>query len=258
MVLVKEKMMKKLYLIGNFKMNMNLSELRPYLKSYKKVAKRAANSTGICVPYVYLDYVSRALKGSRAIYGVQDMYYQDHGAYTGEISPSMLQDYDTKLVIIGHSERRAMFGDTDEIVNKKLTTALKYGFTPILCFGETLEEREAGKVTAVIKKQLTKALAGLTKADGGKIFFAYEPIWAIGTGVVPTTEQLSKVVKQIRSIITKILDTTDDEIKLLYGGSLKPSNAKQILAINGVNGGLIGGACLKMEDFKSIIYENVE
>ena len=250
--------MKKLYLIGNLKMNMTKDELTPYLESYIDVANNTNNVTGICVPYVYLCKTAKALKGSKALWGVQNMNSEEKGAYTGEISPIMLKDFDTKLVIIGHSERRQMYNETDESVNKKVKVALNYCYTPIMCFGETLQEREANQHFDKIRSQIELGIEGLTKEEVKKIIFAYEPIWAIGTGKTATSVEAEEIIKYAKDIIAKKYNINRQEIIMLYGGSLKPSNAQEILSQPDIDGGLIGGACLKMEDFKSIIYTNVE
>lgn len=250
--------MKKLYLIGNLKMNMTRDEIVPYLDEYIKVANGADNVTGICVPYVYLCKTAKIIKGSKALWGVQNMNSEEKGAYTGEISPKMLQDFDTKLVIIGHSERRQMYNETDESVNKKVKVALAYGYTPIMCFGETLDEREGGKHFDKVRKQIELGIDGVTKEDVTKMIFAYEPIWAIGTGKTATSAEAEEIIKYAKDIIANKYGLEHKDIIMLYGGSLKPSNAKEILSQPDIDGGLIGGACLKMEDFKSIIYTNVE
>ena len=249
--------MKKLYLIGNLKMNMTKAELEPYFTQLKEVAKETDNMVGVCVPYVYLCFADYHLKDSNVYYGVQNMNAKDSGAYTGEVSPKMLQDYGTKLVILGHSERRQMYNETDASVNEKLHVALGYGYTPIVCFGESLEERENNKQFDIVKHQVEKALDNITKEDISKIIFAYEPIWAIGTGKTATSDQAQEIIAYAKGIIAEKYNVANSDIVMLYGGSLKPSNASEILSKQDIDGGLIGGACLKMEDFKSIIYTNV-
>ena len=240
----------KKYLIGNMKMNQSYDVLVPYFDELKKIADETENYVGVCVPNVYLNLAKDKLAGSKVHYGVENVYHQDKGAYTGETSVSMLKDFDTELVIVGHSERRQMFGDTDKEVNLKVKKVLAAGMTPILCYGESLDERKADKTKDVVLYQLDAALSGLTKADVEKIIFAYEPIWAIGTGVSATTEEAEEICKLSKDIIKEKFGA---ESIVLYGGSMKPSNAKELLSQPSIDGGLIGGACLKTDDFKGII-----
>jgi len=250
--------MKKLYLVGNLKMNMTKSELEPYFRDLKEIAEHTDNMVGVCVPFVYLCYADYLLKGSRVNYGVQNMNAKESGAYTGEVSPKMLKDYNTELVILGHSERRQYYNETDESVNEKLKTCLEYGYTAIVCFGESLSEREAGKEFDVVRTQITRALEDIDKDNVSKIIFAYEPIWAIGTGKTATSDQAQEIISFAKGIIAEKYGITNNDIVMLYGGSLKPNNATDILSKKDIDGGLIGGACLKVEDFKSIINTNVD
>lgn len=245
--------MKTLYLFGNLKMNLSMEELEDYFDSLKQVAGKSNNMVGVCVPYVYLPYAEEKLRGSRVLYGVQNMHELDGGAFTGEISAKMLADFDCDLVIIGHSERRIYYNETDEKVNLKAKKALDFGFTPIVCFGETEKQRKDLKHEEVVKNQLEKAIDGINKLDVKDIIFAYEPIWAIGTGVNATSEEAEKMIKYAKSIIAKKAKIKEDEIIMLYGGSLKPNNAEEILNMPSINGGLIGGACLDVDTFKQII-----
>ena len=240
----------KKYLIGNMKMNQSYDVLVPYFDELKKIADESTNYVGVCVPNVYLNLAKDKLAGSKVHYGVENVYHEDKGAYTGEVSVNMLKDFDTELVIVGHSERRQMFGDTDKEVNLKVKKVLAAGMTPILCYGESLEERKSEKTKDVVLYQLDAALSGLTKADVEKIIFAYEPIWAIGTGVSATTDEAEEICKLSKDIIK---DKFNAECIVLYGGSMKPSNAKELLSQPHIDGGLIGGACLKTDDFKGII-----
>ncbi len=251
-------MAKKLYLIGNLKMNMTRQEIEPYLDSVAEVANNANNVVGVCVPFVYLCMANKKLSNSKALYGVQNMNSKESGAYTGEISPKMLQDFGTKLVIIGHSERRQMYNETDASVNEKNKVALSYGYTPIMCFGETIDEREQGREFDRVRSQIELGIDGLTAEDVKRMIFAYEPIWAIGTGKTATSDQAQEIISFAKGIIAEKYGIKNEDIVMLYGGSLKPSNATDILSKKDIDGGLIGGACLKMEDFKSIIYTNVE
>ena len=248
--------MKKLYLIGNQKMNMSYAELEPYLEKLAEIASTSSNVVGVCVPSVYLDLTKYALEGSKVLYGAQNMYYKDSGAYTGEISANMLNDFNCDLVIIGHSERRAYFNETDEDVNLKVKKALESGITPIVCFGETLEERDGGMAHSVVEKQLVGALQDLEVEDVERIIFAYEPVWAIGTGVSATSEQAEEMIAFAKRLISDEFGIKSSIV--LYGGSLKPSNAEDILSKPSIDGGLIGGACLKLSDFENLINTKVE
>ena len=248
--------MKKLYLIGNQKMNMSYAELEPYLEKLADIASTSSNVVGVCVPSVYLDLTKYALEGSKVLYGAQNMYYKDSGAYTGEISANMLNDFNCDLVIIGHSERRAYFNETDEDVNLKVKKALESGITPIVCFGETLEERDGGMAHSVVEKQLAGALQDLEVEDVERIIFAYEPVWAIGTGVSATSEQAEEMIAFAKRLISDEFGIKSSIV--LYGGSLKPSNAEDILSKPSIDGGLIGGACLKLSDFENLINTKVE
>lgn len=249
-------MMKKLYLIGNMKMNMNFAVLEPYFEKLYNIASGTDNVVGVCVPYVYLDMAKGMLDGSRVLVGAQNMHFEEKGAYTGEISADMLNDIGCDMVIIGHSERRAYFHETDEEVALKVRKALVEGLTPILCFGETLEERESNTAFSVVERQLMTALEGLDEEEIGRIIFAYEPVWAIGTGVSATSEQAEEMIAFAKRLVEEQFDVKD--IIVLYGGSLKPSNALEILSKPSIDGGLIGGACLNIKDFEELIMTKVE
>ena len=240
----------KKYLIGNMKMNQSYDVLVPYFDGLRKIADDTNNYVGICVPNVYLNLAKDKLNGSKVHYGVENVYYKDNGAYTGETSVHMLKDFDTELVIVGHSERRQYFNETDKDVNLKTKKVLSCGMTPIICYGETLEERKLGSTKEVVSYQLDAALSGLTKEDISKVILAYEPVWAIGTGVSATTEEAEEICKLSKDIVREKYNM---EVIVLYGGSMKPSNAKELLSQPSIDGGLIGGACLKVEDFKGII-----
>ena len=240
----------KKYLIGNMKMNQSYAVLEKYFDEIKEIAANTENYVGVCVPNVYLNLAKDKLAGSKVHYGVENVYHEDKGAYTGEVSVNMLKDFDTELVIVGHSERRQMFGDTDKEVNKKVKKVLASGMTPILCYGESLEERKAGITNEVVLYQLEAALSGLDKDSVAKIIFAYEPIWAIGTGVSATDDEAEEICKLSKDIVREKFGV---EVVVLYGGSMKPANAKGLLSKPSIDGGLIGGACLKTEDFNGII-----
>ncbi len=240
------------YLIGNMKMNMDFKSLQDYFKDLIEATKDCKNTVGVCVPSVYLETASNNLSGANVLFGVQNMHYEDKGAFTGEISANMINDFDAKLVIVGHSERRSLFHESDEEINLKVKKAIASGLTPILCFGETKEEREEGKEKYIVQSQIELALKDLSKEDISKIIFAYEPVWAIGTGLTATKEQAEEMLAHTKELVFKICGLNADEIIGLYGGSMKPSNAKELLEMPSIDGGLIGGACLKVEDFKQI------
>ena len=248
--------MKKLYLIGNMKMNMNLNLLEPYFEGLTEIAGSSDNVVGVCVPYVYLDMAQGMLTGSKVLYGAQNMYHEDSGAYTGEISGKMLEDFGCDMVILGHSERRAYFHETDRDINLKVKKALSMGITPILCFGETLDERNGKMAFSVVERQLVGALEDLDEEEISRIIFAYEPVWAIGTGVSATSDQAEEMISFAKRLIEDQFGVTNTI--MLYGGSLKPSNADEILNKPSIDGGLIGGACLKLDDFEQIINTKVE
>ena len=240
------------YLIGNMKMNMDFKSLQDYFKDLIEATKDCKNTVGVCVPSVYLETTSNNLSGSNILFGVQNMHYEDKGAFTGEISANMINDFDAKLVVVGHSERRSLFHESDKEINLKVKKAIASGLTPVLCFGETKEEREAGKEKYIVQSQVELALKDLSKEDISKIIFAYEPVWAIGTGLTATKEQAEEMLAYTKELVFKICGLNADEIIGLYGGSMKPSNAKELLEMPSIDGGLIGGACLKVEDFKQI------
>ena len=248
--------MKKLYLIGNMKMNMSYGELEPYFEKLTTIANASDNVVGVCVPYVYINLAKYMLEGSKVLYGAENMHHEDKGAFTGEISAHMLNDFNCDLVILGHSERRMYFKESDEDINLKLHKALNEGLTPILCFGETLEERNENLAYSVVEKQLYGALQGIADEDFGRIIFAYEPVWAIGTGVSATSEQAEEMISFAKRTITDICEEATPIV--LYGGSLKGSNAEDILSKPRIDGGLIGGACLKIDEFAQIINTKVE
>lgn len=248
--------MKKLFLIGNQKMNMSYSELEPYFEKLAEIAGNSNNVVGVCVPYVYINLAKYMLEGSNVLFGAENMHYEDKGAYTGEISANMLNDFGCDLVILGHSERRQYFHEDDEMINLKLKKALETGITPILCFGETLEEREGGLTHTIIERQLTGALSDIDEEDLGRIIFAYEPVWAIGTGVSAKPEEAEEICAFAKTLLKEQFMLSD--CIMLYGGSLKPSNAQEILSKKSINGGLIGGACLNVNDFEQLINTKVE
>ena len=208
----------------------------------------------ICPPFTALSEVSEVVTGSNIYLGAQDFFWEEKGAYTGEVSSLMLKDTGCKYVIIGHSERRKYFGETNETVNKKLNTALKTGLLPIVCVGERLEEREGHKTFDVVKDHVENSLKGISKEDILRVTVAYEPVWAIGTGKTATPEQAEEVHKFIREIFIKMYgEETASLLRIQYGGSVTPDNIEGLMAKENIDGALVGGASLKVESFSSIV-----
>lgn len=250
--------MKKLYLIGNHKMNMTKSELEPYLKELAKLSKKTNNVVGVAVSTPYLYLADKYLRKTSVWYGAQNCHFEKKGAFTGENSVAMLKDFGCNICLVGHSERRQYDNETNEKVSLKIKALLRGGLKPILCFGETKDERDKDLTKKVIKTQLEEALADLSKEEIKKLIFAYEPVWAIGTGESATSKQAEDVARFVKQYISKLSDLTEGEIVLLYGGSLKPENAVEILSKTHIDGGLIGGACLKIETFQRLFSLDIE
>ena len=249
--------MSKKVIAGNWKMNMLPNEAINFIEEISGYIKDTENEVVLCVPYTDLFYSLLTAQGTNIKIGAQNMHWEEKGAYTGEISGSMLKSIGVEYVIIGHSERRQYFAETDETVNKKVKAALVNGLKPIVCVGETLEQREAGKTAEVITSQTEKALDGLTSEDVEKIIIAYEPIWAIGTGKTATSEDANNTIKEIREKIAKIYgQNTSERVIIQYGGSVKSTNAKELFEMSDINGALIGGASLKVEEFAKIVNYN--
>jgi len=214
----------------------------------------AAASCAVCAPAPYLAQCEAALAGSPIGWGAQDVSAQPSGAFTGEVSAAMLADFACRVVIVGHSERRAYHAESDELVAKKAVAVIDAGMTPIVCVGETLEQREAGQTAAVVSAQLGAVLSLLDEAGVAKIVLAYEPVWAIGTGRTATPEMAQEVHAQLRAQLKEKNAVAADTVQILYGGSMKPDNAKELMAQPDIDGGLIGGAALKAADFLAIIH----
>jgi triosephosphate isomerase (TIM) len=244
------KIMRKKLIAGNWKMNGTLASNASLLTAIKSVSADKAQLV-VCVPAVYIAQTQLALSGSAVLWGAQDCSAHASGAYTGELSAVMLKEFDCSYVIVGHSERRQYHAESDELVAAKAKVALTDGLTPIVCVGETLAEREAGQTQAVVSRQLAAVLQALG-ADAVKIVVAYEPVWAIGTGKVATPEQAQAVHAAIRAQLRAALGAAAENMQLLYGGSMKPDNAAQLLQQPDIDGGLIGGAALKATDFLAI------
>ena len=249
--------MRRKVIAGNWKMNMLPNEAIDFIQGLEEKVKGTENEVVLCVPYTDIFYCVMNAQDTNIKIGAQNMHWEEKGAYTGEVSAEMLKSVGVEYVIIGHSERRQYFAETDETVNKKLKKALAVGLKPIVCVGETLEQREQGITMQVITTQTEKALEGLTAEDVEKVIVAYEPIWAIGTGKTATKEDANDAVKQIREkIAEKYGQNTANGVIIQYGGSVKASNAKELFEMSDIDGGLVGGASLKVEEFSNIVNYN--
>ncbi len=249
--------MRRKVIAGNWKMNMLPNEAMEMITKLAPDVKETENEVVLCVPYTDLFYSLLAAQGTNIKIGAQNMHFAEKGAYTGEVSGKMLKAIGVEYVIIGHSERRQYFAETDETVNKKIKAAFENELKPIVCVGETLEQREAGIAFEVITEQTRKALEGLTNDQVQNTIIAYEPIWAIGTGKTATAEDANESCKKIRDEISKIYGQNVAEgVIIQYGGSMKPENAKELLEMPDIDGGLIGGASLKAETFEKIVNYN--
>ncbi len=247
--------MRKPFIAGNWKMNTNSATAVALAAGVVNELQDVDTvDVAVCPPYVYLQSVAAALSASNVALGAQDVYFEDNGAFTGEISCQMLKDCCCTYVILGHSERRHVLGETDELINKKLKAAIAGGLMPIFCVGELLEERDAGKTMDVVEGHIRKGLDGLCDERIQAITIAYEPVWAIGTGRTATPEQAQEVHAMIRQLIAAICDkSVADAMRIQYGGSAKPSNTAELMAQPDVDGLLVGGASLKAEDFSKMI-----
>ena len=249
--------MRKKVIAGNWKMNMLPDAAIRFIDELTPLVKDAESEVILCVPYTDLFYALLTAQNTNIKIGAQNMHWEESGAYTGEVSGQMLKAIGVEYVIIGHSERRQYFAETDETVNKKLKSAFKCGLKPIVCVGETLEEREAGKAEEIITSQTEKALAGLTEEQVANTIIAYEPIWAIGTGKTATSEDANNAIKSIRNKISNIYgQMVSERVIIQYGGSVKASNAKELFTMSDIDGGLVGGASLKSEEFAKIVNYN--
>ena len=246
--------MRRKVIAGNWKMNMLPDETIKFIEEFAPLVKDTENEVILCVPYTDLFYALLNVQGTNIKIGAQNMHFEEKGAYTGEISPQMLKSINVEYVIIGHSERRQYYNETDETVNKKIKAAFNVGLKPIVCVGETLEEREAGKTAEIITNQTKLALEGLTNEQVENTIIAYEPIWAIGTGKTATSEDANNSIKEIRNKIAEIYgQNTASRVIIQYGGSVKSSNAKELFSTSDIDGGLVGGASLKAEEFSKIV-----
>ena len=246
--------MRRKVIAGNWKMNMLPNEAIDYIQAFEPLVKDAKAEVILCVPYTDLFYAIMNAQNTNIKIGAQNVHFEEKGAYTGEVSAQMLKAIGVEYVIIGHSERRQYFAETDETVNKKIKAALANGLKPIVCVGETLEQREAGKTEEIITSQTRIALDGLTPEEVKGIIIAYEPIWAIGTGKTATSDDANNSIKAIRAEIAKNYGKdTSEEIIIQYGGSVKSTNAKELFNCSDIDGGLVGGASLKPEEFAKIV-----
>ncbi len=246
--------MRRKVIAGNWKMNMLPNEAMEYIDSLSKLVKDSENEVILCVPYTDLFYCLMSAQDTNIKIGAQNMHFAEKGAYTGEISGKMLKSIGVEYVIIGHSERRQYFAETDESVNKKIKAAFENELKPIVCVGETLEQRESGITNEIITNQTRLALEGLTNEQVENTIVAYEPIWAIGTGKTATSDDANEAVKAIREEIKRIYGVdTAEKVIIQYGGSVKSSNAKELFETSDIDGGLVGGASLVPDEFAKIV-----
>jgi len=239
---------------GNWKMFKTVSEAVAFFSEVKGKAEVAGVESVICAPYTVLPALVEAAKGTTIAIGAQNMHFEDNGAFTGEISGLMLKDLGVKYVVIGHSERRQYFAETDESVNKKTHAAIKHGLAPIVCVGESLEEREAGQTKEVCKTQTVGALQGLSAEQAAAVVIAYEPVWAIGTGKSSTSEDAQDVIGYIRSVVADLYDAaTAEAVRIQYGGSVKPNNVAEYMGQADIDGALVGGASLEPASYIALI-----
>ena len=251
--------MRKKVIAGNWKMNMLPDEAIRFISELEPLVEKTENEVVLCVPYTDLFYALLTAQNTNIKIGAQNMHWEETGAYTGEVSGKMLKAIGVEYVIIGHSERRQYFAETDETVNKKIKAAFKYGLKPIVCVGETLEQREAGNAKEIVTNQIEKGLGGLTENQVENTIIAYEPIWAIGTGKTATADDANEMTKTIREKIADIYgQNIANRVIIQYGGSVKSSNAKELFSMPDIDGGLVGGASLKVEEFSKIVNYDVK
>lgn len=248
--------MRKKVIAGNWKMNKSPVDVETFMKNFPTLVKDSDAEVVLCVPYVDLKTAIDLASGTNVKIGAQNMHYEEKGAFTGEISPKMLKDIGVEYVIIGHSERREYYNETDESVNKKLKVAFQYGLKPILCVGETLSQREDGITKSFVTTQVEKALEGLSNEQVSSMIIAYEPIWAIGTGKTASKEDANEVCGWIREKVRELYGDVADATIIQYGGSVKSSNAKDLFGMSDIDGGLVGGASLDSEEFAKIVNYN--
>lgn len=246
--------MRKAIMAGNWKMNNTIEEAVKLVEELKPLVKNAKCDVVVCPTFVCLQAVLKAVQGTDIKVGAQNMYFEEKGAFTGEVSPGMLEAMGVHFVIIGHSERRQYFNETDETVNKKLKAAFLHNISPILCVGESLEQRESNLTEEIIGKQIKLDLQGLTAEQVETLVIAYEPIWAIGTGKSATAFQANETIAFIRSVVNSLYGSViSEKVRMQYGGSVKPSTVTEQMAQSDIDGALVGGASLKAEDFAGIV-----
>ncbi|MEM7783090.1 MAG: triose-phosphate isomerase [Planctomycetota bacterium] len=246
--------MRRPLIAGNWKMNLNKADSIALVQGLVAASFESQAEVLVCPTHVYLDAVCEAVEDSGIVVGGQDVYFEGNGAFTGETSTSMLCDLGCQFVILGHSERRNVIGETDDLINKKMLAALEAGLTPVLCVGELLEQRESGQTMDVVRSQLEGSLANVTEQQMQNVVIAYEPVWAIGTGKTATPEQAQAVHADIRKLISERYNSDVAEAtRILYGGSVKPANAAELLTQPDIDGALVGGASLTVENFLPIV-----
>lgn len=245
--------MRKKIIAGNWKMNKTPKDVMDFMQSFPELVKDTENEVILCVPYIDLITAIELAKNTNIKIGAQNVHYEEKGAYTGEISVPMLKELGVEYVIVGHSERRQYYNETDGSVNRKLKAVLANNLKPILCVGETLEQREEGITKEFVTTQVKLALAGLSNEDIKNTVIAYEPIWAIGTGKTASKEDANEVCSWLREEVRNLYADVADEIIIQYGGSVKSSNAKELFSMSDIDGGLVGGASLDSEEFAKIV-----
>ncbi len=247
--------MRKPIIAGNWKMHNTVAEAKALVEQLTPLVADAHDvEVVVCPTFTALDAVSQAIKGTNIMLGAQNMYWEDKGAFTGEISPVMLKELGCTYVILGHSERRQFFGETSEGVNRKAKAAFNHGLIPIVCVGETLAEREQGIMQQVVSNQTKSGIAGLEEQEVSKLVIAYEPIWAIGTGKTASKEDAQEVIGYIREVVAKMYgDDLAHRVRIQYGGSVKSDNVQELMAQPDIDGALVGGAALKAEEFSKIV-----
>ena len=251
--------MRKPIIAGNWKMNKTIAEAVEFVNDIKGKLNDETVDAVICAPFIMLKDLKEVTKGTNIKIGAQNMHFEDNGAFTGEVSPVMLKELGMDYVVIGHSERREYFNETDETCNKKVLKALEVGIDPILCCGETLEERETDKTKDKVKTQIVSGLSNVKSEDLEKVVIAYEPIWAIGTGKTATAEQANDVISYIREVISSIYGEVANKVRIQYGGSVKPSNVVEIMEQSDIDGALVGGASLQPTDYMALVnYQGVK
>lgn len=247
--------MRKVVIAGNWKMNKVFEESKQFTEEVVgKLSQSDKVDAVICAPFPYLSGLVEQTKGTALKVAAQNMHFEENGAYTGEVSPAMLKDIGVSHVIIGHSERREYFAETNETVNKKAIAAHQYGLVPIICVGETLEQREANETVEFVREQVTAGLANLTEEQIAETIIAYEPIWAIGTGKTASSEEANEVCHAIRQVVQELTnEVTADKVVIQYGGSVKPANIDELLAQSDIDGALVGGASLEADSFLQLV-----